>query len=182
MITKNPKSAVEIVPYDSRAPEIFESVKKFIANIISYEVEIEHVGSTAVTGLGGKGIIDILIITKRRQQLVEIADILRNNGFSHNPESKHAEDRFFVSGSYRYEGTDLHIHIHITFQNSGAHKDMVAFRDYLRLHPEEAEAYYELKKEWGKEAGSDAGKYTELKTTYINKVHEKARKEIGDDM
>ena len=118
-----------------------------------------------------------MIITGRRQQLAEIADILRDNGFSHNPETKHAEDRFFVSGPYRYNETDLHTHIHITFHNSGAHKDMVAFRDYLRLHPEEANTYYELKKEWSREAGSNASKYTELKTRYINEVLDKARKE-----
>lgn len=136
-------------------------------------------GSTAVEGLGGKGIIDVLIITKRQQQLAEIADVLRNNGFSHNPNPKHAEDRFFVSGPYRYNETDLHIHIHITFHNSRAHKDMLTFRDVLRLHLGEANRYYELKKRWSKEADSDSRKYTELKTHYINEVLNKARKEIG---
>ena len=176
MATKDPGMAVKIVPYDSHAPEIFRSVKQFIISIIPYNVEVEHVGSTAVTGLGGKGIIDILIITERREHLAEIAEILRDNGFSHNPEIRHAEDRFFVSGPYRYKGNDLHIHIHITFHKSVTHGDMLAFRDYLRIHPEEAENYYELKKEWSREAGSNASRYTELKTTYINKLLDRARK------
>jgi len=172
--------AVRIVPYDSKAPEIFEETKQFICNIIPYPVEIEHIGSTAVVGLGGKGIIDILIITKRQQQLAEIAEILRNNGFSHNPEAKHAEDRFFVSGPYRYNEKELHIHIHITFSGSKEHKDKLLFRSYLRRHPEETETYFELKKQWSMEAGSDGSKYTELKASYINEVLERARRGTGD--
>jgi len=58
-------SGVRIVPYDCRALEIFEQVKQFICSIIPYQIEVEHIGSTAVMGLGGKGIIDILIVTNR---------------------------------------------------------------------------------------------------------------------
>ena len=172
--------AVKIIPYDSKAPEIFEEIKRFIYNTIPYQIEIEHIGSTAVPGLGGKGIIDILIITPHQHQLPETAEILRNKGFSHNPEPKHAEDRFFVSGPYRYNEKELHIHIHITFSGSKEHKDKLLFRDYLRQHPEEAKTYFELKRRWSMEAGSDPSMYTELKTLYINRVLEKARREVGD--
>ena len=167
--------AVKIVPYDNRAPKIFQSVKPYITKIIPYEIEIEHIGSTAVEGLGGKGIIDAFIITKRKGQLAEIAEILRNDGFSHNPDPRHEEDRYFVSGPFRYNEADLHIHIHITFQNSKAHKDMLGFRDYLRQHPDEANRYYELKKQWSREA-TKLEEYTKLKTNYIHEVLNRARK------
>jgi len=37
-------------------------------------VEVEHVGSTVVLGLGGKGIIDVLVVTRREfmEGVVEI--------------------------------------------------------------------------------------------------------------
>ncbi|MCK4352949.1 GrpB family protein [candidate division WOR-3 bacterium] len=175
MADRNQDLAVRIIPYSNKLPEIFKKIKQSICRIIPYEIEIEHIGSTAVVGLGGKGIIDVLMITKRQQQLAEIAEILRDNGFSHNPKVKHNEDRFFVSGHYKYKRANLHIHIHIVFRNSKSHKNMLAFRDHLRLHPEEANIYYELKKKWSKEAGSDASKYTELKTSHINSILEKAR-------
>ena len=180
MADENQDFAVRILPYDSRMPEIFEEIKQFVSNIIQYHIEVEHIGSTAVTGLGGKGTIDILIIARHQHQLAEIAEILRNKGFSHNPEPKHTEDRFFVSGLYRYNEKKLHIHIHITFWGSKEHKNKLLFRDYLKWHSEEAETYFDLKKQWSMEAGSDGSKYTELKTSYINKVLEKAIGKAGD--
>jgi len=68
----------------------------------------------------------------------------------------------------------------MTFFGSNEQKDKLLFRDYLRGHPAEAKTYYELKKQWSMEAGQDRPKYTKLKTTYIDTVLEKARKEIGD--
>ena len=85
MVRENQKLAVNIVPYDSHAPEIFQSVKQSSSNIIPYEIEIEHVGSTAVVGLGGKGVIDILIIAKR-EYISKIIELLKANGYKHNPQ------------------------------------------------------------------------------------------------
>jgi len=173
------KKAIRILPYDSKAHEIFKGIKQFICNVIPYQVEVEHIGSTAVVGLGGKGIIDILIITSREYTL-KIVKLLESKGYKHNPQAGTIPERLFVSGPYRYKERELHIHIHITFSGSKEHKDKLLFRDYLRRHPEESETYFELKKQWSTEAGLDGSKYTEFKASYINKVLEKARRETGD--
>lgn len=180
MVSGDEGFAVKIVPYDDEAPKIFRELKRFICGVVPFEVGVEHVGSTAVPGLGGKGIVDVLVVTRYQHQLREVAEILRNRGFSHHGEPRHAEDKFFVSGPFRYKGRELHVHIHITFSGSREHREKLLFRDYLRRHPEEAKIYFELKKRWSREAGSDPSKYTKLKTSYINKVLEKARREEGD--
>ena len=169
------KKAVRILPYDRKAPEIYDEIEKFIYSVIPYQVEVEHIGSTAIVGLGGKGIIDILIITNRAYML-KVVELLESKGYKHNPQAGTIPERLFVSGPYRYKERELHIHIHITFSGSKEHKDKLLFRDYLRRYPEEAETYFELKKKWSMEAGSDGSKYTELKASYINKVLKKARR------
>lgn len=168
--------AVKIEPYDSQAPEIFEEIKQFISKLIPHKIEVEHIGSTAVSGLGGKGIIDVLIITKpeRMQKTVEL---LESKGYKHNPSADVIPERLFVSGPYKYKEKELHIHLHITFFGSKEHKDKILFRDYLRQHTKETETYFRLKKQWSREAGSDAAKYTELKSSYINMILNKAKKE-----
>lgn len=171
--------AVRIVPYDSKAPEIFEEIKQSICNIIPYQIKVEHIGSTAVVGLGGKGIIDVLIIAKQ-EYMRKIVELLESKGYNYNPQGSTIPERLFVSGPYKYNERELHIHIHITFFGSKEHKGKLLFRDYLRRHPDEAKICHELKKQWSMEAGSDGSKYTELKTSYINEVLEKARKEIED--
>ena len=87
---------------------------------------------------------------------------------------------FFRNIRARYDKRELHIHIHITFFGSKEHKDKLLFRDYLRHHSDEAKTYYDLKKQWSTEAGPDGSKYAELKTSYINEVLEKARRELKD--
>ena len=175
MADKDKNIAVRILPYDSKAPEIYDEIKQFIYSVTPYQVEVEHIGSTAVVGLGGKGIIDILIITNR-EYMLKVVKLLESKGYKHNPQAGTIPERLFVSGPYRYKERELHIHIHITFSGSKENKDKLLFRDYLRRHPEETETYFELKKKWSMEAGSDGSKYTELKASYINDILEKARR------
>ena len=168
--------AVKIVEYNNNAPLIFKKIKQFLLRIIPYKIEVEHIGSTAVKGLGGKGIIDILIVTKR-EYMQKIVELLESSRYKYNPDASTISEKLFVSGPYWYKEKDLHIHIHITFFESKEHKDKLLFRDYLRGHPEEAKTYYELKKKWSLEAVPDRPKYTELKSSYIRKVLDIAREE-----
>ena len=46
-------------------PELFQKEKKRIEQACDALLQIEHIGSTAIPGLGGKGIIDIAIATKK---------------------------------------------------------------------------------------------------------------------
>jgi len=53
---------IEIVPYDSAWPARFESEKSVLLDVFrSVSVQVEHVGSTAVPGLGAKPVIDIML-------------------------------------------------------------------------------------------------------------------------
>lgn len=178
MADKNRNLSVKILPYDSKVPEIFDDIKRFICDLVPFLIEVEHVGSTAVVGLGGKEVVDILIITKQ-EHMRKIVELLESKGYKFNPEPGFGTfpERLFISGPYKYKEKELHVHFHITFFGSSEHKDKLLFRNYLRQRPEEVKRYYELKKRWGIEAGSDRPKYTELKTSYINEVLEKARKE-----
>lgn len=56
---------MKVIPYSSKYPQIFQAIKGHILDLIPYKIEVEHIGSTAVSGLGGRNIIDILILTKR---------------------------------------------------------------------------------------------------------------------
>ena len=58
--------------------------------------------------------------------------------------------------------------------------EKLLFSDYLRTHPDVAEEYYWLKKEWATKYGADRDKYeayTEAKTPFIQSVITRARAE-----
>jgi len=177
MKEKNKEKSVKISDYNSNVTLIFKRIKQYLENIIPYKIEVEHIGSTAVPGLGGKGIIDVLIITEK-DCMKKTVESLVSEGYNFNPEVSTNPDKPFVSGSYKYSDKNLHIHIHITFKGSNENKDLISFRDYLRRHSEEAMSYYKLKKKWSIESGFDRPKYTKLKTSYIKDILEKAGKEL----
>jgi len=56
-----PKQLVEFQEFDSRAPEVARHVIQLIQEQIP-SVTVEHIGSTAVPGCGGRGVIDLMIL------------------------------------------------------------------------------------------------------------------------
>jgi GrpB-like predicted nucleotidyltransferase (UPF0157 family) len=164
-------AGVKLRPYDPAAPRIFAELERTIRRAVGFPIAVEHVGSTAVAGLGGKGIIDCLVIAERPEEASEVCAILRRQGFAHNTRERPEEDRWFASGSLSTEGHGaLHVHIHITYAGSRCAQDTLAFRDHLRKHPADAARYFRLKHGWRAQAGASASRYTELKTGFVEKI------------
>jgi GrpB-like predicted nucleotidyltransferase (UPF0157 family) len=137
---------------------------------------VEHVGSTAVPDLGGKGIIDCLVIAEKPEDAREVCARLRAGGFGHSALAQPEEDRWFASGPLDTEDhCSLHVHIHITYAGSRCAWEMPAFRDYLREHPEDAARYFHLKHEWRAQAGGSGSRYTELKTGFVEEILRRAQ-------
>jgi GrpB-like predicted nucleotidyltransferase (UPF0157 family) len=179
MADREKELAIEIFPYDPKAPDKFEKVKEFLVDLIPFPFEAEHIGSSAVVGLGGKRVIDTLVIVEE-DKMREIVKLLESKGYKFVPEEGFGihPERFFISGPFTYEGEEIHVHYHITFPGSNEHRDKLLFRDYLRRHPIETKIYYNMKKDWSAKAGPDKMMFAELKTPYIAEVLERARKEL----
>jgi len=163
-------SNLKIIPYNRKFPKIFEKEKKKIANAIG-DRDIHHIGSTAVPGLGGKGIIDIMIGIKKWQEAKDIVRKLRNIGFKHvHPKEK---GRIFLSE--RREPTPDNVHLHIVKKGSKQYKDLLSFRNYLRKHKKEIKKFFNLKLECLKRAEGNRDKYGKLKEEYVKKILNKIK-------
>ena len=60
---------------------VFARVKNKLAPVLADSSQIHHVGSTAVPGLGGKNILDILVSTKDSEHMNELRDKLVAIGY-----------------------------------------------------------------------------------------------------
>lgn len=60
-------------PYDPIFPKLFIKEKNRLKKFLGRTVLIEHVGSTAIPGLGGKGIIDIAIAAPDKNDLLNVS-------------------------------------------------------------------------------------------------------------
>lgn len=160
------KKRLKIFQYNKRYQKIFERIRKKVFKATGNK-DIHHIGSTAVPGLGGKGIIDIMIGINKWEEAKDIIKKLKKTGFRHI-HRKRERGRLFLS-KHR-EPTPDNIHIHIVKKESKTYKKLLNFRDYLRKNGKEAKRYFKLKSEWSKKAKGNRAKYTKLKEGYINEI------------
>lgn len=173
-------SQIKLLPYSHNFIKHFENEKQKIEFVIS-EARVYHIGSTAVEGLGGKGIIDILVAIDDWNKKEVAVKKLKKIGFLHiHPEEG---ERIFLSRNKSANPKNTHIHLVKT--NNQDYVEILLFRDYLRENKDEADKYMNLKQEFIKKAKSDRILYGKLKNKYIASILKKKqiqklkKKEIG---
>jgi GrpB-like predicted nucleotidyltransferase (UPF0157 family) len=105
-------------------------------------ISVDHIGSTAIEGLASKPIIDIDVVIDSSDVFSAVKDRLSKIGFEHEGnlgvEGREAFKRTFVDDFMPY-------HIYVCSKKGKGHLEHIAFRDYLKSHPEALKAYGELK-------------------------------------
>ena len=130
--------SLEVVDYDPDWPRLYEEEAARIREALGESVlAIEHMGSTAVAGLAGKLVIDISVGLRRTELTGAEVAALTRLGYEYLGE-------FGLPGRLYFrkdEGGRRTHQIHAV-EHDGEHWHRHrALRDYLRVHPEEAEAY-----------------------------------------
>jgi GrpB-like predicted nucleotidyltransferase (UPF0157 family) len=161
-------------PYNKIFPELFEKEKERLTKYLSGKYRIEHCGSTAVPGLGGKGIIDIFIVTSKKN-LRKISQEIINSGYEYRPRGTKITGHPF----YRLELPDIientrRYHIHLNDFDEDDFKQAIAFRDYLRNHLEEVKKYADIKEKAVNEGKQDVFSYMDAKRATIQEILKKA--------
>lgn len=102
-------------------------------------VGIEHIGSTAVSGLAAKLIIDLLVSVRSLVEAKQIAvSPLEELGYVYWFDSPESQRIFFVKGLSPNSPRTHHIHM---IESDSVLKERLLFRDYLRQHADEASRY-----------------------------------------
>ncbi|SRR5712691_11076806 len=155
-----------IVEYDRRWEERFQSLRDGIAPFLNgLVVSIEHVGSTAIRGVAAKPIIDIDVVVRSHEDIRKVIEKLAFLGYRHVGDLGVKEREAFESP----KGSPSH-HLYVCSLDSKEFRRHIAFRDYLRKHPNKARQYSELKRSLAARHGNDRGAYTEAKTDFVNRI------------
>ena len=160
--------------YSNKYGQLFNEEKTKLKNIFP-RVKIEHVGSTSIPGLGGKGIIDIAIKTPRNK-LNQFLKKLEGLGYKYNKEHPRNDESVFLQKRIRYDGKERRIHIHLTLDDK-FWNSFIVVRDYLRNHDKECDNYTRIKKEAIKHAKGEGKKYRKYKNPFLEKILKLALKE-----
>ncbi len=157
-------------PYNDLFPSLFSKEKERIVSRLPREASIEHVGSTAIPGLGGKGIIDIAVAVDKFD-MDSAKDALQELGYEFRPQFSTPDRFYFVIYLPDPEEASRRYHIHLTYPESQEWKELIGFRDYLLSNPEAIQEYAELKKKAALEADQDGEKYRKMKSPIFEKVY-----------
>jgi GrpB-like predicted nucleotidyltransferase (UPF0157 family) len=131
--------------YDPRAAEVARKVAALIEPHLPGAV-VEHVGSTAVSGCAGKGVVDLMLVYPDGL-LAAARDLLDALGFRRqSTRDPFPEDRPMRVGSLTHEGTTFNLHVHVIAASSPEVQVLRSFRDRLRADPALAAAYVAAKR------------------------------------
>jgi GrpB-like predicted nucleotidyltransferase (UPF0157 family) len=163
-------SQVIVIGYDPTWSEDFEQLRGRIwPCVCDVAASIEHAGSTSVKGLAAKPIIDMTIVVPTASAMKTVIERLVRIGYLHRGDLGVSGREAFA----RPEGTPAH-HLYACVAGSDALRNHLAVRDYLRAHPEAAEAYGKLKKQLAARFPDDIDSYIEGKTEFILGILERA--------
>ena len=160
-----------VEPWDPRALEVAAAVAELI-NDRRPDLVVEHIGSTAVPGLPGKGIVDLAIATTP-DDVPAVAAMLGDLGFG--PQigpDPWPPSRPMLVGSLVRAGTTFRIHCHVMPDREELNRD-IAFRDALLADPSLVEGYAALKSGIVESGALEPHQYTYRKQAWISDVHRK---------
>ena len=160
---------VIVLPYDRAWKSDFEKIKTEIADAIGdLMVGIEHVGSTSVEGMSAKPCIDIDVVIKDYSVFDAVVSRLAVIGYTHEGDLG-IKDR----EAFRYSDK-LHLqthHLYVCPQHSEELHRHIAFRDFLRDHPEAVSKYSLVKETAAQLFPDDIDRYIAYKSPCIAELY-----------
>lgn len=140
---------------------------------------IEHVGSTSVVGLCAKPILDVDVVIPDMTFFDAVKTRLAEIGYHHRGE-------LGVKGreAFGYQNNpDLMRHnLYVLTENSEELKRHLGFRDWLRSHPEDRDAYGKVKLEAAERFPENIDAYIDMKSDFIMLIYHKAGLTDANDL
>jgi len=156
-------------PYSKVFPDLFQHEKERISASLTNALAIEHIGSTAIPNLGGKGIIDIAIAVAK-EEMEHACITIQKLGYEFRPTFSTPDRFYFITYLKDPEEGSRRYHIHLTYPSSNEWKELIGFRDYLKAHPEAVEEYANIKKHAADTANQDGEQYRKMKEPMFQKI------------
>jgi GrpB-like predicted nucleotidyltransferase (UPF0157 family) len=156
---------VQVYQADPDAPEV---ARRLIALIATRwpATPAEHIGSSAVPGLAGKGIIDLLLAAEPAQ-IPAITHALFGLGFQPQVPAAFPATRPMLWGAFRHGPAEYRVHVHVVPASSPEVAALRGFRDALRADPVLRRRYAALKRAIVSGGRADPVDFTKAKHDWI---------------
>lgn len=156
---------VRVVVYDPAWPLLFAQEAHRIRGFLGeLPIALEHTGSTAVSGLAAKPILDILGGHPPDVDVSSYIAAMERAGYVHRGEQGIPGRHFFRRGDPRS------YHLHLAVRDGSFWREHLGFRDALRGDPRLRAEYEALKLALAERYPSDRESYINGKTTFVRNV------------
>lgn len=158
---------MEVVKHDPAWPKVLGREAEVILKACrTWVTTVHHIGSTSVPGLAAKPILDIVPVAASPAMCAESISGMTELGYRYRGENG-VPGRFYFDKVV--EGRTV-VHAHMFPEGQTDVRKHLAFRDYLRTHPDAARAYEELKLTLASKYRDNRKAYTEAKAEFINGI------------
>lgn len=170
-------AVVEYLPHHPETRRVAQALVRLIARR-NIELQIKHIGSTAVPGCWGKGIIDLLVAypagaLARARGTLDRLGFQRQGGPEPFPES-----RPMRVGSFEYFGRSYRIHAHVIESGSAEAVNLLKFRDALRQDTDLRRAYEAEKRAILSRGITQGTEYSKAKGDFIQRALSRRAKRL----
>ena len=154
---------VQIVEYDPAWPAAYRAERERLAPLLA-GAELHHFGSTAVTGLAAKPVIDMIALVEDLD--APIAALVERGGYQYPPafNATLTHRRFLCYPTAAHRTHHLHL-----VDEPGELERRLRFRDRLRADPVLAGEYVALKRALAERYSDDREAYTEAKSEFVTR-------------
>lgn len=160
---------VALVPHDPqwsvRAAALIADLQAAAPGVF---IALHHVGSTAVPGLNGKPVIDLLGEVRSLAGIEAARSALAGLGYRWRGENGVAGRRYFTRDDPESGARAVHLHVYAVGDPALAWH--LAFRDRLRAEPATAAAYAREKARCAALHPDDSGAYAACKKAWTDRV------------
>lgn len=148
----------------------YETVRDRIERTASAGLlDVFHVGSTAIEDVPGKPALDVIAVYEDREALDAAAGSLADlDGY----ELSHHEEGHAVVVNWGENDVEF-LKLHVPGDERV--RNQIAFRDYVRVHPEARREYEAAKREAAAEHPRGGDAYTEAKRAVVSDILDRAR-------
>jgi GrpB-like predicted nucleotidyltransferase (UPF0157 family) len=161
---------VRVVPYTSARIDLYHQEAALLRGVFGEElVEIHHIGSTSVPGLQAKPIIDMLPLVRQIERVDGFNEAMAALGYEAMGELGIPGRRYFRKG-----GDDRTHQAHVFQVGDPNVERHLAFCAYLRVHPDVAAQYGELKAKLAQQFPTDIYGYMDGKDAFVKAVEQDA--------
>lgn len=161
---------VIVTPYQASWSEAFKQEADRLETIFAERLlTVHHIGSTSVPGLSAKPILDILPVVDSLEGIETYNAAMEAIGYEVKGEFGMPGRRY-----YRKGGDHRTHHVHLYASGNPEITRHVVFRDYLREHPQEVEAYSTIKEQLANHHPEDISAYIAGKDTFVKEMEKRA--------